>query len=278
MFKSAPWTRQPPQFTPIADEFREGLIASFNGSMLPEFHRYSTLARTVLRVGHGSTAASGNTDTPSGQVYTVSSTGPQVVRINSTSVDGDVIVEVPASSWTFQCRVESIGSSGTNGGFFRTASEAGTTFVIQNGSTRRPWVRVNSSDILQPGSGAQWVTGQTLDLVIRFVNATKVEAWWDGKLQHSATHAVSQNAQVAGDAIPTFGRQASGEYTTGRWSAIRFWGRALNDSQVERLARNPWAFYEPQRRPYAPALMHVVGGGGGGAKPWYYYQQMRRAA
>ena len=165
------------------------------------------------------------------------------------------LLEISASSdWTMQFVVESIGSSGANAGFFRcSAAGTGGTWFLQDGSTRRPWVRVNSTDILRPGSGAQWTTGQKLNAIVRFRNASQIEVWWDGRLQHSASHSTSQDALTvaSGNAIYAFAVQGQGgggaETTTGNWLGYRAWSRYLDDQEMHALARDELALYEPRR-------------------------------
>lgn len=174
-----------------------------------------------------------------------------------TQDDGtdQALLEISASSdWTMQFVVESIGSSGANAGFFRcSAAGTGGTWFLQDGSTRRPWVRVNSTDILRPGSGAQWTTGQKLNAIVRFRNASQIEVWWDGRLQHSASHSTSQDALTvaSGNAIYAFAVQGQGgggaETTTGNWLGYRAWSRYLDDQEMHALARDELALYEPRR-------------------------------
>lgn len=186
------------------------------------------------------------------------------------------LAEISANSdWTLQCVVDGVGNSGTNPGFFRSGGAGtGTTFFINDGGNRRPWVRVNSSDILRPGSGAQWTAASKLNVLVRFANASRVECWFEGRLQHSATHSTSQEAMTAAasNAIFAFASQGYGgggaETVTGCWLAIRMWSRYLDDQEMLTLARNELSLYEPKRTPVVAATA------GASAKVSAYYHQM----
>ena len=249
--KSVPWLAQPRSRTAIQPEFLDNLLASFNGRHDPEFHKYAAASQKLYRVGRSAGALGAADGWVGGTGYRVISADLQVIRGASTTADPDFLVEIPAGSWTFQAVIRDPGAgTGTNPGFWRVgATEAGTTFVIANGANRRPWVRVNGTDVIKAAAGAQWPTSGLLNIIFRFVNATSVDVWWDGIKQHSATHAVSQNALTSTNSIYNIGRQSGAEYIEGTWAAVRFWSRALNDDQVQRLARNPWSFYSPRPQP-----------------------------
>lgn len=259
--KAVPWRLQPRISTAISPEFLDGLLASFNGNPSPEYHKYAAASQKLIRVGRGATIAFATDGYLGGKAYTVNATDLQVIRGQSTTADPDFLVEIAAGSWTFQAVIENPVGNGTNPGFWRVGSaENGTTFCIDNGGTRRPWVRVNGTDVLKAASGAQWPSAGLLNIIFRFSNASSVDVWWGGIKQHSATHAVSQNALTSTNSIYQIGRQSAAEYISGNWAAVRFWSRALTEDQISRLARNPWEFYEPlSRRIFIPTVAAASG-------------------
>jgi hypothetical protein len=88
--------------------------------------------------------------------------------------------------------VEPTSFSGTNHGFWRVGSSStGTSFFILQGSGKRPWVRWNGTDILQPGSGYAVALDVPVLLTLRIENASYVEFRADGQAEHSASHSAS---------------------------------------------------------------------------------------
>lgn len=253
-----PWNRQPPPGgAVVAPEYARGLVCFADGGVA--MPRFLTAAVGTAFTGTRSVGGSGNGWLGSASAY--------VEKQNITAATAAHVFEIAANGdWTAQFVVDGVGGSGTNPGFFRGgAAGTGTTFLIQDGTTRRAWVRVNSVDILRPGSGAQWVTGQKLNLIVRFKNAARVDAWWDGKQRHAATHTTAQEAMTvaagnAPGALLTHQQGGSGaQTTTGVMVACRVWSRWLDDGQVEALAANENALFEP-RRIWVP-----VSAGGGAA-------------
>jgi len=240
------WDSQPREAGVIAAPYRRSLLLVADaGVPVPQF-----CAQGNNRQIKSFTRGAGN----SGSGYNVTSTSDYPRGRAQDDASDQALIEIPASSdWTMQFIVERIGTSGANAGFTRSnGGGTGTTFIIQDGSTRRPWVRVNSVDILRPGSGAQWTTGQKLNLIVRFRNASLIEAWWDSKLQHTASHSTSQDALTvaASNAIYAWATQGQGgsgaEVTTGNHLGWRAWSRFLDDQEMQALARDELALYEPR--------------------------------
>lgn len=213
------------------------------------------------RVGRGTSSPAGAGDAwPGGIGYKVDSSISNVIRAATTTNDPDTLIEIDASSWTFQVCVYNPSGSGTNPGFFRSGNtEVGATWVIDNGNTRRPWIRVNGTDVIRASTGPQWPTSGFVNFIVRMVQATSIEMWWDGVQQHFATHSASQIQLALTSGVYVVGRQNTSEYINGVYSAVRWWDRALTDDQVRRLARNPNVFYSPL--PSIPVIGFSAGGG-----------------
>src|SRR5690606_6456338 len=86
----------------------------------------------------------------------------------------------------------------------------GTSFMIFQGATGRPWVRWNGSDILRPGSGYGVPLNEWTQVRFVVTSGESVEFWTRGPgeewvLRHSNTHAVA----TAGFDIHRYGWQAS---------------------------------------------------------------------
>lgn len=241
-FVSVPWDCQPLEAGVIAEPYRRGLLLVADADQRVPVFAALGRNRAIAGVrGAGKSGAGWATD------------ASNYVRGANDAGSDTALFEIPAGgSWTVQFVVENVGGSGTNPGFFRNNSAGtGTTFLLQDGTTRRAWVRINSTDILRPSTGAQWTTGQKLNLIVRCQNATRVEAWWDGMLQHSATHSTSQEALTGADSIyALYSHQQGGsgaQTTTGSPVASRAWARYLDDQEMHALARDELALYEPRR-------------------------------
>jgi hypothetical protein len=135
--------RQPAARAPIAPEFAYGLQMAIGGRTDPEFYRAPSSSASIHRVGRGTTSpVTAGDPWPGGIGYKVDSSISNVIRAATTSNDPDTLIEILAGSWTFQVCVYNPSGSGTNPGFFRSGdTETGSTFVIDNGNTRRPSVR-----------------------------------------------------------------------------------------------------------------------------------------
>lgn len=262
--------RQPTARAPIAPEFAHGLQMAIGGRTDPEFYRAPGSSASIHRVGRGTTTpVTAGDPWPGGIGYKVDSSISNVIRAATTSIDPDTLIEILAGSWTFQVCVYNPSGSGTNPGFFRSGdTETGATFVIDNGSTRRPWVRVNGTDVIKAASGPQWPSSGFVNFIFRFVQATSIDVWWDGIRQHTATHSVSQIGLSLTLGVYVLGRQNGSEYINGTYSAARWWNRALTDDQVRKLARDPNAFYAPLPR------MPVIGFSAGGTVSRRYYDML----
>lgn len=253
--------RQPTTRAPIAPEFLHGLKMAISGRTDPDFFRAPSSSASIHRVGRGTTTAVGAGDGWRGGIgYKVDSATSNVIRAATTTNDPDTLIEIPASSWTFQVCVYNPSGSGTNPGFFRSGdTEVGATFVIDNGNTRRPWVRINSTDVLKATTGPQWPSSGFVNFIWRFVQATSIEMWWGGVQQHFATHSASQIQLGLTLGVYVVGRQNGSDYINGVYSAVRFWDRALTDDQMRRLARNSNEFYA--RLPSVPIIGIPAAGG-----------------
>jgi hypothetical protein len=223
----------------VRDDLQSGLLFAIDPTL-----GKSILSYVPRQVAFAVSTATGSVaiyaNGPAGPGYVVNPTGSRWLKGVDGAGNNVPLFDIPANSdWTMQVVVSNVGSSGSNPAFFRSNSTAtGSTFDLGNGAANRPWVRVAGTNILNPGSGASWTTGQHLNKITRFKNAASVDCWWDGKLQHTATHAVSQDA--AG--VYILGQQ-SATYITGNWVAVRFWTRWLPDEVVADLQADQANFY-----------------------------------
>lgn len=169
------------------------------------------------------------------------------------SSGGQTGIEIPANSdFTCLITIDSIDCTVSgNPGFWRNdATSQGSTFFIGNGTTRRPWVRLDGIDILQPSSGPQWSTGGRYTFILRVKNGASADVWWDGVKQHSATHTTWVPAMAGSTGgIYNFGKQSSpSENITGNWLQIAFWTRHISDWEAAQFSTNPWQLFKsPQR-------------------------------
>lgn len=230
------------------DDLRDGLAFAF-GADDPAGLIETYLPRTPVRVVSTADGMTAIANGPSGPGYVISATGSRFVKgVNGNAASNAALVDIPANaSWTVQVIIDGYGSTGANPGFFRSGTAAnGTTFLLDNGGARRPWIRVAGTNVLNPTTGAQWTAGATLNLICRFVNGASVSVWFAKDRQHHATHAVSQDAA----SIWLMGQQSGSDYVTGNLVLSRMWLRALPDMTIKELAADPDSYYA--RRIWVP--------------------------
>lgn len=184
------------------------------------------------------------------------------VSARTSALSPDELLQIPSGSdWTMQFVVDNIGiASGTNPGWFRVGSSSGgATFLVTDGATRRPWLRVGGVDVLRPGAGYQWTDGTTLNLIVRYRSASTTNIWVDGQQRYSAAHTTATPA-LSGvtNGIYTLLTNGGTENLRCNLAAFRAWRRYLSDADTAELAGDPWALYEP-RRIWVP----VTASGGG---------------
>lgn len=255
MLNTAPWQQQPPHFAPIRPEFADSsLLLALEGYPLAAKYKLANATGPFCKSISGAAAMCAGSGTT--RSYTVSSSSSLAIQVTSSNASPDTAIEFNTSmSWTFMCRISQPSGSGTNPGFWRSQSdELGTTFFIDNGNTRRPWLRVNGTDVIKAASGDQWPSAGYFDILARFSNGKLGDVWWGGQKRHSATTAATQNSQIGSNGVRTIGRQNTNEYINGQWAAIRFWSKALSDAQCARLTSNAWEFYQPALRGLFPGF------------------------
>lgn len=183
--------------------------------------------------------------------------GPGLLGSASTYVSARTTASNPAelltipggSDFTFQFVIDGISNAaGTNPGWFRNGqSSLGSTFLVTNGTSRRPWVRLNGTDVLKPTSGPQWVDGTTINLIVRVRSGVSVDVWWGGVKQHSATHSVAVPAITgSADGLWNLLINSSNENVGGSLVAFRAWARFLDDRETGVLSGDPWWLYAPR--------------------------------
>ena len=244
-----PWDAQPFEAGVIADEFFDGIATVIDGGQVV-YSRYASGLNTAYNVkGTRSSSARGRGFLGSASSVITAETG-------SPTPAAAPIFDIAGGDWTFQIVIDGIDGAGANPGFWRSGTGyADAYFFIQNAATRRPWVRIFGVDVLKPASGAQWTTGQRINLVVRLKSASSVDVWWDGRKQHSATHTTSQSSLTGAQAIHGLMFQSDvTQYTAGNAVAIRFWNRYLSDGQVMRIAEDEFAIYQPRVRVFPTSV------------------------
>lgn len=182
----------------------------------------------------------------------------RIILADSTGgANGPVIPS--GGSWTaiWHCRLEALGAG--NPGFFRSGSSAaGSTFVISNGSTGRPWIRVNGSDVLTPGSGSTFPLGLDTVFVVSMASGARVDMAWDGAVRHSATHSVTSGA----DQIGLFGWQGGvTESIAGDYYSITWLPWAVSPGEAAILS-TPSGYYGNVFEAENYPVFYSLGGGG----------------
>lgn len=225
---------QPQQPAPVDPEKSRGLI-SHGGPWYP-----GDLFRQKQA------AVPGIVTTPQGRAYDVTS----VNTINFSSPNQLSI----AAGADITCIV-AIGKatlSGANPGLWRSGLNSdGTTWCIVQGASRRPWVRVNGTDVLKPASGPQITLDSHLVIGYRLASGVSADVWWGGAQQHSASHAISTPAVD----IHRIGSQwyyLEGFHIAEPVGSILGWWifkRSLADAEMREYTRNPWQILKaPTRR------------------------------
>ncbi len=132
--------------------------------------------------------------------------------------------------------------SAGNGGIWRGGDTSiGTSFMIFNAATGRPWVRWNGTDILKPTSGYQLPLDAWAYIEYEIISGSTVTFSVDGEVKHTANHTKA----TAAFSIHNFGYQGTiGERVAGyykeltieenetlkmRWKGDEGTGSTLND-------------------------------------------------
>ena len=123
------------------------------------------------------------------------------------------------ANFVFEMYLKVASWSGGNPGLWRAGTGSnGTSFNIFNGSTGRPWIRWNGTDVLKPTSGYQLPTGEWHKIKYEVISGVSASFYVDDELKHTANHT---KATAAID-IYNFGYQnAIGERVAGQYSNIQ---------------------------------------------------------
>lgn len=238
-----PWAQLPPPGARIAQAYLDRAVLVVDGGDVRHNRAYGSAPDGYQLVGTRSVGSGG-------PGYAASSS--TTVSARTTASNPDELFKLSSGSdWTMQFVVENIGvASGANAGWFRSGiSNLGSTFVVTNGTTRRPWLRVNGVDVLKPTSGAQWVDGTTVNLIVRFRSGVATDIWFNGQKQFSATHSTATPA-ISGnlDGIWALFTNGGSENIRGNLVAFRVWSRYLPDKETSDLAVNAVALYDLRRQ------------------------------
>lgn len=162
-----------------------------------------------------------------------------------TDAIGNVIALSPTLSLTaghdYTCLfvVDGVGFNGANPGVWRDSG--GGNFCIFQGTSGRPWIRVNGSNVLQPGSGYGLTSGASHAFAFRVRSSTSAAFFADGVCRHSATHAVATTTA----SILQIGYQNTGtEALSGGYVLAVFWLCALPDGDLIQLTGNSASLFE----------------------------------
>jgi hypothetical protein len=142
-------------------------------------------------------------------------------------------VSIPSSSdFTFQSWMYPTGKgAGANPGIWRAGNlSTGTeAFCILNGTSRRPWIRWATTDILKPTTGYQIPENEwTLQHWV-VDSGSAVDFYANGSSQHTATHAKTTSAFT----INNFGWQYSlTEEVLGTYDEVRFRASVLTSTWI----------------------------------------------
>ncbi len=123
------------------------------------------------------------------------------------------------ANFVFEMYIKVASWHGNNPGLWRAGTASnGTSFNIFNGTTGRPWIRWNGTDVLRPTTGYQFPTGEWHKIKFEVISGTSASFYVDDELKHTANHTRPTPAID----IYNFGYQnAIGERVAGLYSNIK---------------------------------------------------------
>lgn len=179
---------------------------------------------------------------------------------------GNPGVSVPAGGdFTFVFATPKAEMLGTNPGLMRSDSgvlASGTVgggnnfFIFQGSGSNRPWIRLNSTDILKPTSGEQLFVGDAHVIAYSVRSGKTATVAWGGAVRHASTHAVSSPAF----SYSYVGAQSSLPERVGNLSAFLHFDRAFSDVELEKITGSSLTL-----RPQSRRIWFDMGAAGGGA-------------
>lgn len=112
-----------------------------------------------------------------------------------------------------------------NPGWWRTAN---TTFFIFQGTTGRPWVRINGGDVLKPTSGYSVPDEVFIHYTLVIKNNDYVKIYADGVEKYSATHTKT----IAASVFQFLTAHSGTENVWGDFKNIMYYKRALSQEEI----------------------------------------------
>ena len=149
---------------------------------------------------------------------------------------------LPSYECTFVVRFLFTSWGGNNPGFFRTkAYSNGYDFMILQGVSLLPWMRIGGSDVLKPASGTGAPIGELQTQAYRYKVGAFADWWLNGDLKHENVVSVPS---PEGEQIYNIGWQyRKEEYIGGIYHFLGFWSRCLGSEEIERLYYEPYSFF-----------------------------------
>jgi hypothetical protein len=190
--------------------------------------------------------------------------GASVVVTQSAPTRASGLNLAAGADFTMLFVVSGLGYNGSNPGVWRDGSALnGGTFCIFNGSTGRPWIRVNGADVLKPVSGYQLPSGTNTAFAFRARSAAEAAFAADGVLRHTVTHAT---ATVASSVWQIGIQNDATQMASGAYAMWAVWNRALSDAEMQLVTANPWVLFAPQT--LYLGVPAATGGGGTFIPAW----------
>lgn len=176
------------------------------------------------------------------------------VYSNGVGIETTGGVDIPAGAdVTFEWVGRMTAWSGANPGFMRE-DDTGDTFFILQGTTGRPWIRWDGTDVLKPGSGfgVSLDTFHVLHYVVR--SGQNAEFWVNGQKRHDNTHSTA-TPTITFDAFGFQNPRTDPQKVVGDYHSIAFFLSALSASEIKARAADPFAIFRPRRPVYRSAAL-----------------------
>lgn len=118
--------------------------------------------------------------------------------------------------------------SDSNPGLWRLGTGATDWFIFQT-TNGRPWIRWNSVDILNPGSGYGISVGSWVHVAVVIKNANRVTFYANGVAQYDLAHTTATSAKN----INHWGYQYSVDFKIpGNYAVLQMYNKALTSAEV----------------------------------------------
>jgi hypothetical protein len=113
-----------------------------------------------------------------------------------------------------------------NAGFIRSANNYDKIWILQNGTTRRLWVRIGGIDIFKPSTGFQWSSTEYTYMTVA-IKQDYLSICFDGVEQYNTT----TGRLIPSTSVNDLMFNVSNENILGKWRSFHLYRRAITPEE-----------------------------------------------